>query len=295
MSKQFKADIGPWNRFVELSGKDTPTGGLDHSRSPEKSMWGEDERGGWYGTKNFPEALKLAKEGWPEGRKLIESMSVQFREMLTNKVFRPVLVHDVWGDTVDVGRFAAGLPDTMMHWQSSDLVARGFGQSIVHIVFNMTVSWSVSTEAIRNRGAAVVALVDALEMAGKRVKIDLVYAASLGRNDTAEQMAIWTNVKQPDMPLQIDQLAFSLCHPSAFRRIGFGVAEQMPPDIRRGLSSYGRPPFDVLEKSEEGDIYMSSGSLQKTNWNDHKSCIAWIEGQLKKYGVLIEEDEHYER
>lgn len=295
--QMYRADLGSWSKWVEVAKRPNPD--KDSMLAETNSSHEKTDRYGmerdWYGTQNFAEAVELCEKGWPEGVKKIERLSVQFKEMLTHKVFKPVLVHDVWGDTVDVGRFNAGLPDAMMHWEQSDIVQKGYGQRIVHIVFNLTVSAGVSTRAIEQRGAAVLALVDALEAAGKRVKIDLVYGCT-GTGSPYKQIALWTNLKQPDMPLQLDQVAFAVVHPSSLRRIGFAIAEHMPPDVQESIGwGYGHPPFDVVSKEEQGDIYMASGNLYATDWEDENKVRKWIEDQLKKFGVLIDEDEHFER
>lgn len=120
-------------------------------------------------TRSLEEALALAKNGWPEGIRRIEEMSARLSEEIIKTLHVPEVTYDVTGDMLDVGRFVRGEPEDFMSLTPAEIEQE---PRILHLVANICTSSSVSPETLTRKGAAVVALVDALERHGKRVIID---------------------------------------------------------------------------------------------------------------------------
>ena len=234
-------------------------------------------RNEWAGC-SWREAVKYARDGWPEGRRIIEERSEHFKEAFGTTMIlqqRPAIVHDIAGSMPDVGRFLAGVPDNMMTWSRIESHAPA-----IRIVINQAASSGISSEQIMNRGAVVCALIDLLESSGKRCEIVAVAAVADDWSAYRHKLEIAVMLKQADEPLQIDKVAFMLAHPAALRRIGFALMETLPEDFRHTIGitptgDYGTP----VNSDDEADIYIPASYYGQYS-------LEWLREQLTKAGVL---------
>ena len=241
----------------------------------------------WDAGAGFDGAVKMAREGWAEGRERITRIAEKFRQDIlgnNRQEFQsPQFTRSVVGSGVNVGRFNAGMPDAMIVRKPMPM-----SMPVINIVFNLTCSGGIGAEAYMERGAAVAALVDLLELAGRRVSVTAVLSDGHSSDQHAEYVV---RVKHAGDPLQIDALAFALVHPAFFRRIGFSVLETMDKASRKRLTvgDGGRGYGWVTEaKFDRGDLYMP-GMTWNENWNDAKAA-AWVHARLVDMGVLKKED-----
>lgn len=110
----------------------------------------------------------------------------------------------------------------------------GGKDKIVHLVVQTNFSASVSAESIRIYGACMAAIVDKLENSGRRVELDAVQSSK----SSVQWISGW-KVKRAAEPLNMSDVAFSISHPAAFRRIAFGLWERTPRHVQSG--NYGIP------------------------------------------------------
>ncbi len=190
------------------------------SRSLCGAGWERD----FYQTGHFDEALKLAETGWADGAKQVleKRASLESYVEAVAAARATQVGYDFTGDYVDVGRFLSGEPEcfgTTYDGESS----RG---PVVRIVANGAVSCGVSADAIFARGAAILAAVDILEGAGRRVELTLAFGSKGWSDENLPNLEVFVPVKSPDQQIDIDRLAFALCHASSFRRFGFSIYEQ---------------------------------------------------------------------
>jgi hypothetical protein len=185
-----------------------------HSRTNEASdTW--DLNADWSG------AMGMAHKGWPEGAKLVEGIASRIMAKPSSER-APKWGYDVAGDIPDVGRFMAGRPDNMRRRRKT------FGQSpIITICVNQSVSGGTTATAFRNYGAALLATIDSIESAGRRVELWSGFAALLG-NKRDRLATILTRIKGADEPVDMGALAYGVAHPAFFRRLGFAVLERTP-------------------------------------------------------------------
>lgn len=240
----------------------------------------------WDFEAGFDGALDLARRGWAEGRTRIEEMSHRFVEQVESahrEAFeQPVFTRSLVGAGVNVGRYIAGVPDAMTTRKRVEMEA-----PVIDVLCNVSASAGISADTYMIRGAAVAALVDLLELSGRRVRVTTVLRTTRGDGS----YTCYVTVKHPGDPLQVDALAFALAHPAYMRRLGFSLMEQAPKKVRKavhigdGGHRYGTPS----EVESSADLYMPS-LLYDAHWRE-EDAPAWVEQQLVNMGVLPGKDE----
>ena len=224
----------------------------------------------WYADNGYEDALRLARNGWPEGRRSVEAITERLN--ITGRVARPDIVFDVIGEGgFDIGLALAGIPECAMDWRDSDQMVANSNGPIVRMVVDISTSAGIGANVIKRRGAALLALVDALEAAGRRVEIEAVYFCS------RRNYQITIMLKAAGDALQIDQIAFALAHPAFLRRFCHMA------DPRSNA-------YPAIQKSD-ADIYLGPMALYHGGaafWNSEESSGAWIRNQLGQFGVALE-------
>jgi hypothetical protein len=200
------------------------------------------------GTKTLKEAVRLCNEGWPEG---VESVSevlegVQLDPALLMSANRIESYFDVAGDEPDIDRFLVGDPENMVVY-TNGLQTHG---TILDIVLNVGQHAYVDKQEIINRGASVLAAVEALRAHGYSIGVMAVERCSGSRyyydNSPNKIMQYSIPILAPGEAVNVDTLAFSTMHPSFLRRLLFAANEAEPDSIRRTFGymrggGYGRP------------------------------------------------------
>ncbi len=234
------------------------------------------------GTESWQQAYDLAVFGWKDGSVRAGKLSSALVERIGSLVERFHVHLEHVGIDFDMPLVLQGQPE---HWYNFESTIEHGTGGIVRIVFNNTVSSGVSRDVLIARGAAVAALVELLEVAGKRVEVTLL-SANGGQSRHNEKAYVWrTIVKQAGTPLDIDRLTYALAHPSAFRRVFFSVYEGHKEFIEANSWGYGR----VIEAPKEmhGDIYIGSAFLYDTQWENPDSATKWILEKLREQGVKL--------
>lgn len=235
-----------------------------------------ESRGGWYGTSDFSETMKLARDGWAEGREAVEAAIVHFSSVIGSKARRTVLAHEVAGSSPDVAAFLCGDPENMFAREYIETETVG---KIIRLVVNGTASAGIDSKEIIKRGALIVALVDSLEMSGFSVEVILTFH---GKDAGVSTEQIIT-VKSAGDPVEIDRLAFCIAHPSCFRRLGFSCWEHDPLYMAKHYrSGYGR----CAESSDKGDIYIPSSDLTRITDGE---ASRWVRDHLAPLGITFDE------
>lgn len=202
--------VGDFVRYA----RDTPPADGVHVDSRDPCS----ERG-FFGTAKFEDAVTLASAGWPEGAARVAALREGCEAFLAAAKAAKTRGYgwDVTGDFIDVGRLLSGEPECCGQEQDG----LGLGSRVASIRLNACVSASVSTDAITARGLTVLVAADLLESCGIRCEV-LVSLATYYEGRLVEANV---TVKQPGDPVDIDRLAFSIAHPSFFRRLGIAFIE----------------------------------------------------------------------
>lgn len=268
--------IDQWQNPLDAAGEDWTAQG-DRRASMNKDYSS-------FAGATWQEALKMSREGWPEGLKQVEKFRTKLEDSLRGLI--PILetYFDVTGDFLDIGRYVTGEPEVFGELVDTGLRIEASQPRIIRLVANIATSAAIGHDTIMTRGAAICALVDMLERHGYRVQIDLVDA--IGRGGVYFEQR--TRCKESGEVLQLDKLVFLLAHPASQRRIAFGVQEHVKQAWRRslGISDSGSGYGQVVEAWDKGDIYMAQISSYR-DWSEDVA-IAWIKSQLKRQGIYAE-------
>lgn len=189
------------------------------------------------GTYSWEDALKLARNGWKEGRSKLLSQLDAARFVQIGATVRAETL-DVAGAYPLVPAAVAGDPMCMF--------APGLEHAKTRPIFRFLVSFSVAAavgkEAIINRGAAILSWIDRLENEGARCEV--VFVGTTHMNDNKHQKTrrytLSFTAKRADEPLEIDRMAFIIAHPSMVRRLFF-VCCELHHDIEYFGGGYGYP------------------------------------------------------
>lgn len=267
-----------WGEFLDFADKRKLVCGYEPSRSQTHSFTK---------THSFRDALTLARNGWPEGEEKIRPLANALFTKVGSLVEREEMVHDVVGNALDIGAYLNNDPECWMHPETH--LEEGFSPRILRLVFNAAVSAGVSTDVIQAKGAAIAALIQALELSAYRVEV-WVIAWCCSRTPEDRHSVVHENrvlVKSADQNLDFGRLVFALAHPSMPRRLGFAVTETDPRSNEKWGLCMGYP---CETRTERGDIYIGCSFLGEPHWTNAESVIAWILETLKAQGVAIREE-----
>jgi len=244
----------------------------------------------FFGVSSVAEAKKLATLGWPEGRDKFRAIADSIN--VESHILKPEIVYDVVGDGgFDMGRVLAGVPESTMDWRETETQLANPNGQIIKILFNTVTSGMVSTKVIETRGAAVLALVDALESAGKRVELDALYYIGASYGVKAKKAhKIIVPLKKLDYAVQQDQIIYALAHPSFMRVYMFSLLAMAGPNGHKSASltcgSFGTERDYPLE----ADIVISSGYGLDGQWSSVANAKAWLVETLHTFGVRLDTD-----
>lgn len=268
-----------YDHFLSVAESVGPMGeGGASRRNKSEDSW--DLNAGWVGAK------KLARQGWKEGMAKADALQAQLESLICPFILKDEVMYDVAGDFPDVGRACMGIPDSMGNMVTTEDHALNGHKKIIKITMDGFVSSGIDAERVALRGAAVMALVDALEKAGRAVEVTWI---PCGTGDDAKKFFSEIPLKRSGEAMEEDRLAFALIHPAMFRRICFSAWEHEPEDVR---NTFGIPEYYCHPGSapigDRGDIHLDSGSLHTGCWNDSASAFKWIKEQLEFQGVAMD-------
>ena len=230
----------------------------------------------WAGTKTFEEAMTLAIAGWPEGAAealaLRASIDSAVREIVCAR--QASYAYDLTGESVDVGRFLGGEPECFVTQTNSGESSSG---RVVRLVVNLAASGAVSSKSLFARGAVVLAAVDILESLDHRVELHIAH----GCRNTSGNFEQFAMIKSAQQPLDVDRLAFCLCHAACLRRLAFSVMEQhgqMPCSSSPAGVNFGE------------DAIVTDEACRGTDFSP-KELLTEVAKLCKRCGVTIPESE----
>lgn len=276
-----------WNTLTEFV--EHAVGPSDMAEFARSSRREESGSRGWFQSANFADAQGLAFN-WPEGADRVNRLRalVSLGNVRPNKTVEatrkaPGRIH--------MGRVMAGNPYGFVRTVDAPDLTKGSARNVVDILVNACVSSGVSTETIEARGAAMLALAEALEQSGKRVRITVGMAneGGGGRQSKAKGMLYRIVVKQPGQPLNLNSVAFAVAHPSFFRRFIFSAMERENETVRRANNIGGGYGY-VAEFPDvpKGTIYMGGADLRRsTQWSDPEFVKGWIREKMREQGIEI--------
>lgn len=204
-----------------------PADSNDTSERAGKDKW--DLGMGWN------ECLDAYTGGWAEGAKRAYDMAEKLRPRPQSQ--RTTFKRSVVGAFPNVGAHLAGAPNSMYQPTHKNVAGHPYVDLYVPIGYHS----GIEAETAFDRGCAIVALVDALETAGCRLRITLCRTSMMGGD--RYRLCMRFLVKDYGDRLDVDQLIFTAAHPTMFRRICFALQERSERATVRAQTNrgYGKP------------------------------------------------------
>ena len=236
------------------------------------------------GTVPMTTAQSLAAHGWPEGVERI-------RESLDNlgEIIAPVSIRRrrVWadqGDAVDMGKVWAGNCESAWS-RTARLTTRA--PAVVTIWIPLSISYKAAADALFWRGAALVAVADALTTAGYSVGINAYkhdpVCVKLRSNSTKKQRGdivdIVTTVKAPDAPLDVSTLAACVANPCFIRGLSYAAT------IRAACEGGQKIMHGLAWPSENDPPYMPATDIGGLHFaTTQEAARRWCNETLARFG-----------
>lgn len=207
------------------------------------------EQADWFGSTSYEHAESLARKGWPEGLARMEQtrQAVQIPTGLESLTPSPVMAEE--GDEILVDRYLDGESD---HFLAFPVVMTPRAGRVALIVVNIGGNSDIMAGAYFNRGAAALAVVDAMEAAGVRCEVQICQRSAMGKKRACQWFA---TIKQAEEPLDLDRMAFFLASQSVQRRFSFRLRERSAAPKAWIDGSYGRSQNVPAEEIPQGAIY----------------------------------------
>ncbi len=195
-----------------------------------KSAW--EGSSSFYGTSSMSEAIKLAREGWPEG--VIQGSRLVDKIRANNPIQLKKVKYDVVGSFPNVARAVAGNP---LNMRSPD-TTKASRRPIVTFLSDICASCNHNVNEFINRAAAVAAVIEQVEAAGYACDV-IVFSKS--HYSDAINTCSWIQVKNSNQPVDIHRIAFGMGHPAMFRRFIFAEEgyHSMTSALGQGLGMVG--------------------------------------------------------
>lgn len=241
----------------------------------------------WYGSDNFEHAQSLLVDGWDGPTREIMRITDTVRETI-GEVVKPLIqfAMNVYAPRVDIGMWATGDPNCFIECYEEDGLRP---ERFVRLLIDSTFSAMVSPKDIITRGAAVIALCDALNLCGYSTEVFTVCAVSSGKDKCFSIIPVQT----AGQPWDVRSAIMPLAHPSFLRRMHFGIIEGGGEQVTRKFGSgngYGTPCG--VSKGDRADELVGGADIilsgQKGSISDIiRDPSAWVVSQLKSCGALV--------
>ncbi len=202
----------------------------------------------WYGTPDMNKALKLALHGWNEG---IEASEEIIEEITTEYSKDKKRISSLVGGQVNVGKMLSGNPKHMIKRKKQNK------KKVTTLFVECAMIHSISPIYAAIRAATICAIADLIEQNGYSCEINAVMIVSRNGTHTLPGAQMCVTLKQANERLNLSDVAFSLGHPSFFRRMIFGAIgssiECKP--IWEGMG-YPTSAFDDEHQTKENEFYV---------------------------------------
>lgn len=192
------------------------------------------------GVKNYDEAIDLLRNGY---QPTVEKLKEKVKANVTGVGKRISFSSSVHGFAPIVPLALKGIPNSMI-----DVTMKPIKCKVVDVYYDMTCSWSVSSDTIINNGQKVLGAIMELERQGYRFNLYAVQSY----NDSNGSDVLVVKVKSSDKPIDLKRISFPLTHTAFFRVIGFDWYSKFPEGRYRG--GYGHAIPHEFNRNEEDEL-----------------------------------------
>jgi hypothetical protein len=168
----------------------------------------------WNGNMSWSQALDAAQYGKWEAP-AIDSLTLPSLETPSDDMRYS---YDVTGQALDIAAFCAGEPE---HWQVAEPIYKP-ATRVFRFAVEIGGMGTIAADSLRNRGEAIIALINSLELQGHSCEVTIVRAFS---NARGESYKFLIPIKAAGQALDVKRFQFIIGHPAFFRRCLFGLSE----------------------------------------------------------------------
>lgn len=250
--------------------------------------------------KSTAEVMSQIRLGWKdedEAFKLFKLISGEVRAHIPKTVAQ----RSVSGGTLRVPALLAGRPDHFVRNVAiADVADNRKGKQMIRLCVNVDAIGGVGPALFKLRGAAAIALAEALEASGKRVEITLAiasapldlpggkYAGAMGQHDPLLNQRYYVVVKPFSSPVSPLLHTFPLMSPYILRTLFFAFwAVGLPADEERKFYQ-GSAGMVGKVVDHNADLYLAEfGAYNAGSYKDVEGAKAWVIEQMKAFGLDI--------
>lgn len=214
------------------------------------------------------EAVTLLQSGWSDGSKDIDIKTNAIKGAMVDTI-TPIYQYDKTGLFFDVATYLEGGPDCFLTVEQQE-----FKKEKCRIVVNIGVSAYRTENEIKNRGAAILVVIDKLYATHD---IDLSFVMSV-KNARGYDIDITINVNTQN-GYSRDLISFIVCHPAMLRRVLFSVMEKATG--QKTLGDYGGLQNRLVDMT--ADIYFPF--METDDYDDIASAAAAVQKIIDKMEV----------
>lgn len=231
-------------------------------------------------------ACELALEGWrdPIGPMLdvVDTLRDEVREMTRDQF---VGRFDVSGAEVDIDRYLSGQPECMVDYLLAPIPEQG---KVIRVLVNGVCPWTVTPDRIIKRGAAVLALIEAILLAGGNVELFVAFPTTTSDKHYSCEVVC---LKDAAQRVDVEDFAYAIANPDMLRRLVFAVRETYEWAARErmgfggSLGGYGIP----TSVARENEITNATVVIEKpSGYADRMESdpIEWVRSTLTGIGLL---------
>jgi len=211
MAGQFKA-----GEIVNLSLPDVFS--LLHKVEDKHPNWSSVSRPpySWNGDLTYNQALRFAEFGWPDAPQLGRIVVPNVHDLIQDQT----CFYDVCGEVLDVPAYISGsTPDCWINYEDEPKTS-----NVIRLAVEIGGLGDVSADSMKNRGEAIIAMINSLELAGHSIELNIVRCFSESRYGDADYTFL-IRVKDAGQVMDIQRVQFMLGHPAFYRRCLFGLSE----------------------------------------------------------------------
>lgn len=188
-------------------------------------------------THSLEEAMNLCQFGYHQDFNQLIELKIKLERYVKLSSKKQKQYNDYIGYVPDVKAYLDGNPLSMLNKKNQS-------RKKIDIYFNSSFSSKTSIEAIFNRGAIVLILIEMLENLGYSVDFHLFIMVAKNLQIHFSEFIL----KRETERLNLQKLYFPLCHPSWIRRLYFRLVEETKEATDIWVPGYGIPSDLVTVK-----------------------------------------------
>ena len=235
--------------------------------------------------------IRLGWDEHDEAYKLFKVLSANVRANIP----KTIMQRTIGGGILRVPSLLAGDPKHFTrNVPLAEVGSNKKGKSHIKLCTNVDAIAGVGPELFRLRGAAMVALAEALEAAGKRVELSIAIATTPyggymdGNKHPEKNQRYFVTVKPFSSPVSALLHTYPLMNPNILRTLFFAFWTTLPHDEERHFYRGTAGAVGVVP-DHNADLYIAEfGAHNAGSYDDLEGAQKWILEQMKAFGVDVE-------